>query len=298
MKRLRVSPQAFVGHLLNEKNTLHFELSAMPMDFHPREGWLAEASGIPHHLFYFCKTGAIQAKVGSSVLDLKAGDAIWIRPEILFLLQSDEAMVTSLSRFRLRLENSRFVNFALKNDFVVARNAQLNAAWLEALRQESYLPALSPSRSLRCAVAGLISMTFLQHSASPVPAASERKLSPAQIRILNEWVQKLPAAVHPDTSEMAAQLQLSRDYMNRLCRATFAISAERWLITQRIRSAAQRFNESTLNLSQIAEEYGYTSLYFFSRQFRHVMGCSPREWKRRVNLLTNKFYNVTPKHFT
>ena len=94
-------------------------------------------------------------------------------------------------------------------------------------------------------------------------------------------MQMLPAATHPDTSEMARQLQLSRDYMNRLCRATFGISAERWIITQRIRSAAQRFSESTLNVSQISEEYGYASLYFFSRQFRQVMGCSPSEWKRR-----------------
>lgn len=69
--------------------------------------------------------------------------------------------------------------------------------------------------------------------------------------------------------------------MNRLCRATFGISAVRWLIRQRIRSAAQRLAESTLNVSQIAEKYGYTSLYFFSRQFRQVMGCSPVEWRRR-----------------
>jgi len=163
----------------------------------------------------------------------------------------------------------------------VARDVQLNAAWLEAVRQESYLPALHPSRSLRCAVAGLLSITFLQHSALPEQAAGKRKLSPAQIRILNEWMQMLPAATHPDTSEMARQFQLSRDYTNRLCRATFGMSAERWIITQRIRSAAQRFSESTLNVSQIAEEYGYASLYFFSRQFRQVMGCSPSEWKRR-----------------
>jgi AraC-like DNA-binding protein len=280
MKRLRVSPETFVGHLLNEKNTLHFELSATPMDFRPREGWLAEASGIPHHLFYFCKIFSIRAKAGSVVLDLKAGDAIWIGPEVPFRLQSDEPMSTSLSRFRRRLDNSGSVIFALKNDFVVAHDAQLNAAWLEAVRQESYLPTARPSRSLRCAVAGLLSMTFLQHPALPAQAKGERKLSPAQIRFLNEWVQKLPAAVHPDTSEMARQLQLSRDYMNRLCRVTFSMSAERWIISQRIRSAAQRFSESTLNVSQIAEEYGYTSLYFFSRQFRQVMGCSPTEWKR------------------
>lgn len=275
MKRLRVSPETFVGHLLNEAHKLHFELSAMPMDFHPREGWLAEATGIPHHLFYFCKKGSIKAEVSGRIVDLKAGDAIWIGPEIPFRLRSDEPVVTSLARFRLRVEKSRSINFALKNDFIVARNAQLSTAWLEAVRQESYLPTLRPSRSLRCAVAGLLSMTFLQHPPSPSQSESERKLSPAQIRILNEWVQKLPAAVHPDTSEMARQLQLSRDYMNRLCRATFDISAERWLIKQRIRPAAQRIAESNLNVSQIAAEYGYSSLYFFSRQFRQVMSCSP-----------------------
>jgi AraC-like DNA-binding protein len=281
MKRLRVSPETFVGHLLNEQNTLHFELSATPMDFRPRKGWLAEASGIPHHLFYFCKTGTITAKVGSSVLVLKAGDAIWIGSDTSFRLESDQPTVTSIARFRLRLEKASSVAFALKGDFVEAHDAQLNAAWLETVRQESYLPAKQPSRSLRCAVAGLLSMTFLQHPALPAQAKGERKLSPAQIRILNDWVQKLPAAVHPDTSEMARQLQLSRDYMNRLCRVTFSMSAERWIITQRIRSAAQRFSESTLNVSQIAEEYGYTSLYFFSRQFHQVMGCSPSQWKRR-----------------
>lgn len=266
---------------MNEQNTLHFELSATPMDFRPRKGWLAEASGIPHHLFYFCKKGSIKAKAGDHNVDLKAGDAIWIGPDTSFRLESDQPIETSLARFRLRLEKTSSVTFALKSDFLEARDVQLNAAWLEAVRQESFLPAKHPSRSLRCALAGLLSMTFLQHPVLPQQSAGERKLSPTQIRVLNEWIQILPAAIHTDTSEMARQLQLSRDYMNRLCRATFGMSAERWIITQRIRSAAQRFSESTLNVSQVAEEYGYTSIYFFSRQFRQVMGCSPTEWKHR-----------------
>ncbi len=90
MKRLLVCPEAFVGHLLNEKNTLRFELSAMPMDFRPREGWLVEASGISHHLFYFCKRGSMRAEAGGSVFHLKAGDSVWIGPGTPFRLWSDE----------------------------------------------------------------------------------------------------------------------------------------------------------------------------------------------------------------
>jgi hypothetical protein len=171
MKRLRVSPQAFVGHLLNEQNTLHFELSATPMDFRPRKGWLAEASGIPEHLFYFCKKGSIKAKVGGHNVDLKAGDAMWIGPDTSFRLESDQPIVTSLARFRLRLEKTSSVTFALKSDFLEAHDVHLNAAWLEGVRQESYLPAMHPSRSLRCALAGLLSMTFLQHPALHEQAA-------------------------------------------------------------------------------------------------------------------------------
>jgi AraC-like DNA-binding protein len=280
MQRLYVSPETFVGYLLNEKNTLRFELSATPMDFRPQEGWLVEATGIPHHLFYFCRKGSIQTETGGIFIHLKAGDSVWIGPGTPFRFWSDEASATSLSRFRLQVEDSPSITFALKDDCIVSRNGQLSTAWLEAVRQESYLPIQHTSRSLRCAVAGLLSMTFLQHPPFPSRLESGRKLSLVQIRILNEWAQRLPTAVHPDTSEMARQLQLSRDYMNRLCRATFGISAERWLIRRRIRSAAQRLAESTLNVSQIAEEYGYTSLYFFSRQFRQVMGCSPVEWRR------------------
>lgn len=48
-------------------------------------------------------------------------------------------------------------------------------------------------------------------------------------------------------------------------------------------TSVSRFRLRVENSSSVAfaEEYGYTSLYFFSRQFRQVMGCSPTEWKRR-----------------
>jgi AraC-like DNA-binding protein len=74
---------------------------------------------------------------------------------------------------------------------------------------------------------------------------------------------------------------MSADYFNRLCRATLNMSAERWVIKQRVEAAAARLVESDRSIGEVADEYGYSSLYFFSRQFRMVQGVSPREFRAR-----------------
>ncbi len=50
---------------------------------------------------------------------------------------------------------------------------------------------------------------------------------------------------------------------------------------ERIRSAAARLADSTLNVSEVATEHGYRDLTLFSRQFRQIMGTSPRAYRRR-----------------
>ncbi len=83
-------------------------------------------------------------------------------------------------------------------------------------------------------------------------------------------------------TELAAQLRLSRDYFLRLFLATFQRSARKWLIEQRVRSAAQRLAESALSISEVADEYGYSSIYFFSRQFKTIMDTTPTAYRRQI----------------
>jgi AraC family transcriptional regulator, arabinose operon regulatory protein len=44
---------------------------------------------------------------------------------------------------------------------------------------------------------------------------------------------------------------------------------------------AQRLAESRESIGRIAAEFGYPDAFFFSRQFRAVMGCSPSTWRGR-----------------
>ncbi len=43
-----------------------------------------------------------------------------------------------------------------------------------------------------------------------------------------------------------------------------------------------RLLESQLNISEVAQEFGHRDIVFFSRQFKQVLGRSPRTYRRRV----------------
>ncbi len=50
----------------------------------------------------------------------------------------------------------------------------------------------------------------------------------------------------------------------------------------RIRHAQRLLVETDLELGCIAEQLGYTSLAFFSRQFKHQVGMPPSGYRERV----------------
>jgi AraC-like DNA-binding protein len=50
---------------------------------------------------------------------------------------------------------------------------------------------------------------------------------------------------------------------------------------QRLHYAAQRLLESGLNVTEAALELGYSDVFLFSRQFKQVLGCSPRTYRQR-----------------
>lgn len=53
-----------------------------------------------------------------------------------------------------------------------------------------------------------------------------------------------------------------------------------YLIRLRVRHACQLLDTTALTVGEVAAETGYEDPYYFTRCFRRVMGCSPREYRR------------------
>lgn len=80
----------------------------------------------------------------------------------------------------------------------------------------------------------------------------------------------------PSPAELAALLGLTPDYFTRVFTRSFGVSPKRWMVEERMHVAAARLRETPYAVSRIAEELGYDDVFLFSRQFKWVMGRSPR----------------------
>lgn len=83
-------------------------------------------------------------------------------------------------------------------------------------------------------------------------------------------------------SMLADECGLSVSHFARSFRRTFATSAHRYLILQRIAKAKELLTTSNRSLLEISIESGFSDQAAFSRTFRAVLGASPGKWQREV----------------
>ena len=56
----------------------------------------------------------------------------------------------------------------------------------------------------------------------------------------------------------------------------------------KIDAAKQLIRDGQLNMTQIADRLGYSSLYYFSRQFKKTAAMSPSEYAASIRILSEK----------
>lgn len=83
---------------------------------------------------------------------------------------------------------------------------------------------------------------------------------------------------------LAAQFHLSVNYVGEYFRKFTGESLQHYITQYKIRLVQQRLAHSTLTISQIAGELGFTDESHLSRQFRKHSGMSPVEYRKQQSL--------------
>lgn len=89
----------------------------------------------------------------------------------------------------------------------------------------------------------------------------------------------------PPVGKMAEQCGYGIDHFGRVFRKIMGCSPQDFIIRARIAKARQLLLETGLSVKEIAAAIGYTSQFFFSRQFKSLTGQSPSEFRERHKAL-------------
>lgn len=134
----------------------------------------------------------------------------------------------------------------------------------------------------RSAVRGLVwTMMVLLHRlpdrqpATQVSDMGLERIAAALQRMARDYAKPMTMA------ELADVCHLSTPHFRRLFNRKVGQSPLAYLNALRIRMAAIELHASDRRIVEIAWRTGFSTMSSFNRQFKTLMGCSPRDWRRR-----------------
>ena len=81
-------------------------------------------------------------------------------------------------------------------------------------------------------------------------------------------------------SDLAHECGLSISHFARSFKATFGMSAHKWLVHRRVERSKELMSQTSESLAEIADEAGFVDQPAFTRAFHQIVGASPGRWRR------------------
>jgi len=86
----------------------------------------------------------------------------------------------------------------------------------------------------------------------------------------------------PSLALLCAQFCVGRTYLSRIFKEATGNSPVNYWLHAKMKEAKKLLREETLNVTQISEALGFTSIHHFSRMFKRITGLSPTAYKNTV----------------
>jgi AraC-like DNA-binding protein len=87
---------------------------------------------------------------------------------------------------------------------------------------------------------------------------------------------------HPTLDSVCMEFALSKTHLRAVFREHTGCGITEYIGKLRIERAKQHIREETCNVTEIAESLGYSSIHYFSRQFKKATGMAPSEYLKTM----------------
>jgi len=234
-------------------------------------GYLVERSGVDVHTLLFTTEGEGKLTTPTSELLLKRNT--------LCILPANTSF-----RFELNQPDEQWkMAWALLNvDDKWQRIASLGQTVIPFLKTElvwSLMTLIHSEINGRAAYRKLLSseMSSLLTGVEANPNTSAARVQ----TVFNE----IAAQLHLEWSVkcIAQRVYLSEEQLNRICKTLYSFSPQKKLIALRMEKAADLLHNREWTITMIAQRLGYKDPYNFTHRFKAYYGCSPREYRKKIN---------------
>lgn len=103
--------------------------------------------------------------------------------------------------------------------------------------------------------------------------------SPSMLQRVEQFIEQHIDAEKLTREDVSHHLFLNADYLDRLLKKEAGCSATELIVRKRMQLAQRLLEGSTLPISTIAAQSGYSNLAHFSRRFKKYAGASPQEYR-------------------
>lgn len=91
---------------------------------------------------------------------------------------------------------------------------------------------------------------------------------------------------HVTIAQICKDNLLSRSQLQKLFRERSNLGIIEYFSLMKINAAKQMIRTNRLNFTQISEQLGYTSIHYFSRQFKKITGMTPSEYATSIKAIS------------
>ena len=226
---------------------------------------------LPEHLIYEMVEHDLHAEIAGETYTVRSGELLWVPPKV------EHEFRAAIQGQRLLVYHYRFhLGNACPHDAPVILPPS-------PYRRERFAQLLDGSDNndpwwlLRLRAVLILTFSDIAAILSEQVQSNGSCFNSEQRRIIMHAVQKNQWL---DPERLAQLLDYHPAYFTRLFKRSFGIAPRTWLLQQRMHSAAILLQESPAAINEIAKEIGYQDPYIFSRQFKQIHGCSPRDWRK------------------
>lgn len=218
--------------------------------------------------------------------------------ESTYLLQPQEAALIFPNQFHHYIDVEQgqlewlFITFELKSAEAIAALKDsprvLNSAELELLGlivMEYTHPAMGTPNAVEIShhLARLLRSMANAPEISPERRCIQTEGGPRDLLLekMNQYV-RLHLDEAPTIHELSRALDYSVSHMRTVFRSQLGVSLGRYIRESRLSKAASLLQSTTMNVSEVAKESGFKSLFAFSRAFKKAYGMAPKAYSRLV----------------